>query len=159
MLYGLRSDIREVMYGDVDAVHALNRGLQRASGASARRDAAHRPTAERFEGTYDLTPLARSPDNVSLTFLRKTAALLAQRHIRAFAVLTPTNHALLHAYIDSPAYDENLRSVTALLERRGITVLDYDRSIPAAQFVDNDHLTAAGNRTFAALIASALRFP
>jgi hypothetical protein len=158
-LYGLRSDLREVMYGDVDAVHALNRGLQSVSGTSARRNAAHRPTAERFEGTYDLTPLSSSPDNVSLTFLRKTADLLAERHIRAFAVLTPTNHALLRAYIDSPAYDENLRSVTTLLERRGITVLDYDRSIPSAQFFDNDHLTAEGNRSFAALMSRAIRFP
>ena len=157
-LYGLRSDLRELMYGDVDAVHALSRGLERLSGASARRDAAHRPTAERFEGTYDLTPLARSPDNVSLTFLRKTVELLAERHIRAVAVLTPTNHALLHAYIDSPEYRENLRSLTSLMERRGITVLDYDRSIPAAQFFDNDHLTAEGNRSFAALMSGAIGF-
>jgi len=155
-LYGLRSDLREVLFGDVDAAHALNRVLQRASGAKARQDAAHRPTAERFEGTYDLTPLSQSPDNVSLTFLRKTADLLAERHIRSFAVLTPTNHALLHAYVDAPVYDENLRYVKTLMERRGITVLDYDRSIPAAQFFDNDHLTANGNRSFAELMSGAI---
>ena len=155
-LYGLRSDIREVLYGDVDAVHALNRELQRVSGARSRQDAAHRPTAERFEGTYDLTPLSQFSDNVSLAFLRKTADLLAARHIRSFAILTPTNHALLHAYVDVPVYDENLHYAKSLMERRGITVLDYDRSIPQAQFVDNDHLTARGNRSFAALISGAI---
>jgi hypothetical protein len=153
LLYGLRSDVRELVFGDVDAVHALNRLLQRASGAAAREDAAHRPTADRFEGTYDLTPLATTPDNVSVVFLRKIGALLAQRHVRAYAVLTPTNHALLHDYIDVPAYGRNLRYTTALLRRNGVTVLNEDRAVPADQFIDNDHLTIRGNRTLAGLLA------
>ncbi len=155
-LYALRSDLREVVFDDVDAVHRLDRALKSASGATSRQDAAHRPTADRFEGTYDLTPLAAEPDNVSLVFLRKIADLLAARRVRAFAMLTPTNHALLHDYIDVPVYDENLRYVRALLERRGVTVLDYDRAFGAEQFLDNDHLTVRGNRTFAGLISAAL---
>ena len=158
-LYGLRSDLREVLFGDVDAVHALSRALQRVSGTKLRQDASHRPTADRFEGTYDLTPLSGTPENVSLVFLRKIGDLLAEHHIRSFAVLTPTNHSLLHAYIDVPAYDQNIRYVKTLMERRGITVLDYDRSIPANQFTDNDHLTAQGNRTFARLMSAAIGAP
>ena len=150
-LYGLRSDLRELVFGDVDAVHALNRILQTGSGAAAREAAAHRPTADRFEGTYDLTSLATTPDNVSVIFLRKIGALLAQHHVRAYAVLTPTNHALLHDYIDVPVYAQNLQYTTALLGRTGITVLNEDRAIPADQFIDNDHLTSRGNRTWPAL--------
>jgi hypothetical protein len=155
-LYGLRADLREALYGDVDAVHALQTVLRTATGATARAQADHRATADRFEGTYDLTPLASEPDNVSLVYLGKIGALLAQRHVRAVAILTPTNHALLHDFIDVPVYDKNLRYVTKLLERDGVTVLNDDRAIAAREFFDNDHLTVAGNRAFAARLRSAI---
>ena len=154
-LYGLRTDLRELLFSDVDAVHALQTALETVSGTRARRLAAHRPTPALFEGTYDMTPLA--PSNVGFQFLARIADLLRSEHIRALAILTPTNHALLHDYIDSPEYVANLRASRRALESRGVRVLDLDRAFPASEFIDNDHLTAAGNVRFAGLLREALR--
>jgi lysophospholipase L1-like esterase len=149
-LYALRSDLREALFGDVDAAHALDDLVQRASGAEARAAAAHRPTPDRFEGTYDLSPL--DGKNVAVHFLRETVALLAAERIPAVAILTPTNHSLLHEYIDAPEYRKNLAYVRGLLAAGGVRVLDLDARFPAAEFIDNDHLTARGNRRLAAAI-------
>lgn len=154
-LYGMRTDLREALFGDVDAVHALQTAIEGVSGARARRLAAHRPTAQLFEGTYDLTPL--DPSNVGFRFLRRIADMLRQQNIPAVAILTPTNHTLLHDYIDSPEYAANLRATRRLLESNGIAVLDLDRAFPASEFLDNDHLTEAGNSRLAAVLRAALR--
>jgi lysophospholipase L1-like esterase len=153
-LYALRSDLREALFGEVDAAHALDGLVQRASGAQARSDAAHRPTPDRFEGTYDLSPL--DAQNVSLHFLRETLALLAQQHIPAVAILTPTNHRLLHEFIDAPEYRRNLAYVRNVAESGGARVLDLDARFPAGEFIDNDHLNAAGNRRLADALAPLL---
>jgi lysophospholipase L1-like esterase len=146
-LYAMRADLRYALFGDVDAAHALEAWLERTSGAAARAAALQRHEPGRFEGTYDLAPL--DPANVSVAYLRDTIALLRERHVRAFAILTPTNHALLHAYIDVPEYDRNLAYVRGMLEAGGVRVIDYDRRFAAADFIDNDHLTAEGNRRLA----------
>jgi len=152
--YALRSDLREALFGDVDAVHALDDAIQVASGAKARSDAAHKPTPDRFEGTYDLSPI--DPQNVSLIFLKKILALLARDHIPAVALLTPTNHTLLHEFIDVPEYQKNLAFTRKLLERGGVRVVDLDRTFAAGEFIDNDHLTAAGNQRMAGLLGPVL---
>jgi hypothetical protein len=143
-LYGMRNDLREWLFGDVDAVHVARGAIERVSGTAARRRAAHRPTAEAFEGTYDLTPLNAS--DVSFRFLTLVADLLHRNQIPALAILTPTNHVLLHQYIDTPEYAANLRASTILLRSRGIEVLNLDDAFPGTDFIDNDHLNAAGNR-------------
>jgi len=148
-LYGMRADVRELLFGAPDAATAVQGALGQASGRNARTEAAHRPTAERFLGTYDLAPLAA--DNVEVVFLRKTAALLAAANVPAVAILTPANHALLHDYIDVPDYAAQLRSIRAALGPR-VRVLDYDRAFSAREFIDNDHLTAAGNRRLAEML-------
>ncbi len=152
--YALRSDLREALFGDVDAAHALDNAVQLASGAHARIEAAHRPTPDRFEGTYDLTPL--DAQNVSVVFLRKTVELLATAHVPAVAILTPTNHTLLHEFIDSPQYERNLAYTARLLEKGGVRVINLDRSFTAGEFIDNDHLTVDGNRRLAALLRPVL---
>lgn len=151
-LYAFRSDLREAMFGNVDAVHAFQDVLQSWTGAKARAEEAHRPTADRFEGTYDLTPLVGEPDNVSLTFLRKIGELVQAHRLRAYAVLTPTNHRLLHDYIDVPAYRQNLRYTAALLTHYGVRVVDADAVVPSDEFIDNDHLTVGGNRRLADIL-------
>jgi lysophospholipase L1-like esterase len=154
-LYGMRADVRYALFGDVDAAHALEAWIERRSGAAARAAAAHRPTPDRFEGTYDLSPIDAS--NVSMAFLRDTIALVRADHLKAFAILTPTNHTLLHEYIDVPEYRKNLATVRRALEAGGIGVIDYDRSFRAAEFIDNDHLTASGNERLARLLARDVR--
>ncbi len=153
-LYGMRADLRELLFAHVDAVTAVQDAIDNASGKNARTEAAHIPTADRFEGTYDLSPLTQ--DNIEVVFLRKTVALLHAWGVPAIAILTPTNHALLHDYIDAPEYQDQLAYITKIL-RPTVRVLDYDRSFSAQQFLDNDHLTAAGNRRFAQMLAPYLQ--
>ncbi len=153
-LYAMRADLRESLFGDVDAGHALDGLLERATGAGLRRRAAHRPTASDFEGTYDLTPLDGS--NVSVHFLKRTIALLGAEHIPAIAILTPTNHSLLHPYVDAPEYAANLAYVRGLLARGGVRVVDADRAFGPEDFFDNDHLTAAASARLAARLAREL---
>jgi hypothetical protein len=152
--YALRSDMREAIFGDVDAVHALDDVIQKYSGAKARDAAAHKPTPDRFEGTYDLSPI--DAQNVSLIFLKKTLALLQRDKVPAIAILTPTNHTLLHEFIDVPEYQRNLAFTRKLLESAGVRVVDMDRTFTAPEFIDNDHLTAPGNRRFASLLGPVL---
>jgi hypothetical protein len=137
MLYAMRSDIRETVFGDVPPPPAQPL------------------TPDLFEGTYDLAPL--TPKNVGVTFLAKTADLLRTAHIPAMAFLTPTNHALLHDYIDNRQYRANETYLTRLLRNRGVQVVDLDRAVPTADFLDNAHLTLAGQRLLAALLHDHLR--
>jgi hypothetical protein len=92
-----------------------------------------------------------------VTFLAKTADLLRTAHIPAMAFLTPTNHALLHDYIDNRQYRANETYLTRLLRNRGVQVVDLDRAVPTADFLDNAHLTLAGQRLLAALLHDHLR--
>jgi len=153
-LYAMRADLREALFGDVDAGHALDALLEGVTGAGARRRAAHRPKPSDFEGTYDLTPLDDS--NVSAHFLKRTIALLAAERIPAIAILTPTNHTLLHAYVDGPEYAANLAYVRRSLARGGIVVIDADRAFGPDDFFDNDHLTAAASARLATRVAREL---
>ena len=129
LLYATRSDIRDMLYPAADPP-------------------APRVTAAMFEGSYDLSPLTAR--NVGVRYLERTVSSLRADGIPVVAFLTPTNHTLLHEYIDSGSYDANGRFLQALLQRRGARVVDLDRAFPAQDFIDNDHLTAAGQRRLAA---------
>jgi hypothetical protein len=137
LLYAMRSDIRETVFGDVAPPPA------------------QRLTPDLFEGTYDLAPL--NAKNVGVTYLAKTADLLRAAGIPAVAFLTPTNHVLLHDYIDNRQYETNKTYLMQLLRRRGVRVVDLDRAVPNVEFLDNAHLTIAGQRRLASLLAGALR--
>ncbi len=131
-LYGMRADLRETLYGDPAAAPA--------------------PTV--LEGLYDLSPLDET--NVGVRFLARTLAVLRAERVPVVAFLTPTNHALMHDFIDVPEYRANLAYVRQVCERGGARVLDLDAAFPAALFFDNDHLTAAGQQRLAAVLAAAL---
>lgn len=136
LVYGARADLRAVVTGDIDPVPA------------------RRPTADDFLGTYDLTPLDES--NVAVQYLEKTVDTLHEQKIPVAAFMSPTNHALVHEYIDVPAYRANREYLARLLERRGVIVIDLDQAIPAQDFIDNTHLTADGQRRLAALLLKAM---
>ena len=148
--YGMRADVKDAMFGDTDMAHEVEAAIERLSGAAADLDAAHRPTPEKFEGTYDLAPIGK--DNISFNALLRIGALLRLERIPALAILTPTNHKLLHEFIDDPEYQRNVAKVRDSLRRDGIRVLDVDAAFPAVDFIDNDHLTVAGHRKLAQLI-------
>ena len=149
-LYALRSDLRGAVFGEADAVTALKRTVNRMSGEASRAEALHAPTPERFVGTYDLSELTDA--NVEVRYLHATVALLQRERIRGIAILTPVNHRLLHDYVDVPEYERQRRYVRTILERGGVRVVDYDRAFAAADFLDNDHLTARGNRKLASML-------
>jgi hypothetical protein len=154
-LYGMRNDVREQLFGTPDAITAIRNQIEKMSGETVRAEAAHVPTSDKFLGTYDLSQL--SDANVEVVFLKKFALLLQTEHIPAVAILTPTNHGLLHDYIDTPDYDAQLTYVSVLLRRHGIRVLNYDRAFKPDEFFDNDHLTVAGNEHLSALLQSDVR--
>jgi hypothetical protein len=150
-LYAMRADLREAIFSNSDAGHALQGAFEAWNGTAARKAAAHRPTPDKFEGTYDLSPLDET--NTGVFFLKRTAQAARAARVPAFAILTPANHRLLHDYIDVPEYRAQLRFVTRLLHAYGVRVLDYDRAFAPDEFLDNDHLTAAGNAHLARLLA------
>jgi hypothetical protein len=149
-LYGMRADIRDALFNESDAAHRLQDVVESLSGTAAARAAAHRPRPEDFEGTYDLTPLDAT--NSSFEALRQIGTFIEAQHLSAVAILTPTNHALLHDYIDSPAYQANLDATRRCLRSHGIRVLDLDAAFPQQDFIDNDHLTVAGNARLARIL-------
>jgi hypothetical protein len=135
-VYAFRSDLREWLFGDTPSV------------------ALPRLNADLFAGVYDLVPLDES--NVGVHFLEKTADALRSARVPLVAFMTPTNHALLHDYIDNALYRNNEAYLRRLLEARGARVVDFDRAVPADEFFDNAHLTAAGQERLARLLASSL---
>jgi hypothetical protein len=82
--------------------------------------------------------------------------LLRVERIPAVAILTPTNHTLLHEYIDAPQYRSNLAYVRRILTGNGVRVVDLDSAFGPHDFFDNDHLTAAANHRFARTLAEDL---
>jgi HAMP domain-containing protein len=126
--YAMRADIRATIFGSSDPP-------------------VHRPAPDELVGSYDLTPL--DGRNVGVHFLDKTVDLLHAQGFRIVAFLTPTNHELLHDYIDNDAYRENTHFLITDLERRGAHVTDLDDTLPASQFFDFDHLTPEGQRSLA----------
>jgi hypothetical protein len=135
--YAMRSDVRETLAGD-DLTPP-----------------AHVPTADDLDSTYDLSSL--TPANVGVHFLIDTADVLRAHAIPAVAFFTPTNHRLVGEYIDNPQYRARAAYIRALLERRGVRVLDLDRAISADEFYDEVHLTARGQQHLAMLLEPAIR--
>jgi hypothetical protein len=138
LLYAMRADIRETLYHEGDPP-------------------APRVSAAAYEGSYDLSPLTAR--NAGVRYLEQTVALLRADGISVVAFLTPTNHTLLHEYIDSGSYDANGAFLRRLLQRAGARVVDLDRAFPTREFMDNDHLTAAGQRRLAASLEPLLHQP
>lgn len=152
--YALRSDLREHLFGSDDAAGALASAVHRITGESATESALHQPTPDRFLGTYDLAPIA--PDNIALQYYRSFVNRLCANHIPSLLFLTPTNHRLLHEYIDDPSYDENLARLAHAPHCSEVRIVNWDRAIPYDEFMDNDHLTPAGQQRLARLIDKAL---
>ncbi len=152
--YGMRSDVRDVLFGDVDAAHMVAKVVHDLSGASRTLEASHHATADKFEGTYDLSTLTNG--NVQYAALSDLAALIEREHLPTIAILTPTNHRLLHDYIDVAPYQKNLRLVRSVLRSHNVRVIDLDAAFPPEDFLDNDHLTIEGNRKLAAILDHAV---
>jgi hypothetical protein len=152
--YALRSDLREKLFGSDDAAGALLALAHHLTGESATEAALHTPTADRFLGTYDLSPIGS--DNVAFEYYRSFVDTLCRNQIPSLLFLTPTNHRLLHEYIDDPNYDENIARLEHIPHCSDVRIVNWDRAIPSRDFLDNDHLNPQGQRLLAKLISGAL---
>ena len=150
--YRYRTDIRQLLFGDADAASRLSTIAQDLSGRSARQTAIDAPTADKYLGTYDLTPITAA--NASLHYTALTLRALHARGIPVLAFATPANHALLHDTIDVPEYDANRARVAAAARADGARVVDYDRAFAGDAFFDNDHLKAGPTRALAERLAA-----
>ena len=136
LLFAMRADIRETLYPQRESAPLLH------------------PGESAFEGEYDLSPL--DPQNVGVHFLMETVNFLRQQNVRTIAIMTPTNHGLLHDYIDGSEYRDNNLYLQRLLRRDGAEVVDLDRVFPTSEFYDDVHLTAAGQRKLASILSDVL---
>ncbi|HET9393774.1 MAG TPA: hypothetical protein VFO29_09700 [Candidatus Rubrimentiphilum sp.] len=136
VLYAMRADLREMLQPVPDTLPVRH------------------PTADLFEGEYDLTPL--TDGNVGVRYLEKTVDALRRARIPIVAFMTPTNHTLLHSYIDGPEYGENLRFLQRMLERHGARVLNLDRAFSGKDFYDYAHLRATAQIRLAQILGREL---
>ena len=146
-LYRFRSDLREQIFGTDDMASALANLATRLTGTAAAEDLVHRPTPDKFLGAYDLAPIDRQ--NVGMQFYRSLLRELCAAKIPTLVFLTPTNHVLLHDYIDVKEYDENLGRLMAVPHCAHATIINLDRLEPSNMFLDNDHLNRKGQRVLA----------
>lgn len=153
-LYGSRVDIHQALFGDADAATALQTHVNTFLQVSTLTLKPAQEPSVPYAEMYDLTPL--SSENVSFAYTQHFLEMLAANHIPAIAILPPTNHALLHNYIDVPAYSANLRRLEHLCHLYGATVLNLDHRIPQKEFIDNTHLTKKGNGAVAQAVAPAI---
>ena len=153
--YAYRVDLRMRIFGTDDMASALSDEAAYLAGSAQRKEALHRVTAQRFFATYDLTPLDST--NVAYQRLASLGSTLRRERIPAIAFITPTNHQLLHAYIDNPDYVYNVKQVERLLRSYRVRVSNLDAAIPAQEFIDNDHMTPSGNLRLANLLAPRIR--
>lgn len=135
LMYAMRSDIRETWYGDPAP-------------------ALPRLTQDLLMGTYDLTPLDTT--NVGVSYLNKAFDVFRDMGVPVIAFTTPTNHRLMHQYIDGPDYAANDEFLVQDAKRHGARVLDLDKAMPAGVFIDESHLTPPGQQRLAKIFTSAI---
>jgi hypothetical protein len=128
-MYAMRSDLRAYLFGDTDE----------AKGPP--------PSADQFEGTYDLGAYQKS--NLSVRFSIEALTVLRKSRIPVLAFMTPTNHRLVHDFIDNVSYRQNARFLRETFMDSGARVIDLDERFPADVFIDNDHLEVNGQRMLA----------
>ncbi len=154
-LYRLRADLREQFFGTDDMAGALVKATENLTGTAAARELGHRPTADKFLATYDLAPITQA--NVNMQYYLRLVRKLCKTKTPSVIFLTPTNHRLLHDYIDVPEYDANLSRLTSVPHCPGIAIVNLDRAVPARMFLDNDHLDPQGQQVLAARLLPFIR--
>lgn len=100
---------------------------------------------------YDNDPLDSFP-NPALFFARELVRFLNAHEIRALVFLTPLNHVMLRQYIDTAAFDVNVRRIDALFSGQGFIYRNYQDLLSGDLFTDDDHLTSAGSARLAEVL-------
>lgn len=108
-------------------------------------------SGERYAPNYQFIPI---PSKEALNYLatEELAAWLGRHpQLPAMVLLSPQNHALVGAYTGQPEYQKLTAAIGDCFRTKGVRYVSYDRdpAISAEMFLDNDHLTAEGNRALA----------
>lgn len=86
---------------------------------------------------------------------------LQRRHARAVFFISPLNVSALVGFgvLDRRLYDTNLAIIRAVVEKHGLTLIDWNQpktELPSALFADATHTTDAGSVVFARRLYEAL---
>jgi hypothetical protein len=95
----------------------------------------------------------RSTDS-ELRMLDLLCARLERRHAKAVLFISPLNIGALVGFqvFDRRLYDANVAIIRAVVEKHGLTLIDWNRpsnELPSALFADATHTTDAGSAFFA----------
>jgi hypothetical protein len=130
-LFAMRADLREAIFGAADPkpppMSAVDRGR-----------------------LYAVPPL--DTKNVSVRYLGKTLDVLHGMGTPVTAFAAPVNHAAFGTALANATYRANGAYLRRMLERRGVRFLDLDGALGSADFEDEVHLNASGQRHLAALL-------
>lgn len=124
----------------------------------------NRPWSERglkpsqFRAHYDLVPPGAPEATNLLASAHLSRYLGAHPELPVTVVELAQNHALVGQWTASPEYAALQDGVAARFTKAGVRVLRYDRhpALRSSDFIDQDHLSAEGNRRLAALLAADL---
>lgn len=175
-LFQQRRRVSERLFGEENGARPPRQALRERATELARHihgspdhsteDAArrNRPWFERglspahYRAHYDLVPPG-TPEATNQLASARTARFLAEQPGLGVRVLEiPQNHALVGRWTGSAAYSALQDQTAQRFAATGTRVLRYDRTpaLRSEHFLDLDHLTAEGNRAFAALLAADL---
>jgi len=95
-----------------------------------------------------------SPADSELRMLDLLCADLQRRHARAVFFLSPLDMEMLVGFgvLDRKQYDANAAAIRAVVERHGLTFIDFNQpglALPSSAFADMTHTTDAGSALLA----------
>jgi hypothetical protein len=95
-----------------------------------------------------------SPADSELRMLDLMCVDLQRRHTRAALFLSPLDMEMLEGFevLDRRQYDANAAAIRAVVERHGLTFIDWNQpglALPSSAFADMTHTTDAGSALFA----------
>ena len=150
-----------------DRLRALPLHRPPARGTSPTAAAADSPwhvrgmTASHFASSYDLIPTASDLAVNWQATVELARWLAAHRDLAVQVQQVPQNHHMMAAYTGTPAYRALSDQLAALFAAAHLPYVSHDGApqLTRDHFQDLDHLTAAGNRALAALLADDLLQP
>jgi hypothetical protein len=116
-------------------------------------------TQAQFAASYDVVPLD-SPEATNFQLTQRLAQQAGQLkgQIPTLVLVSPQNQAMLGALLQTPSYQQLTSALQSTFAAHSVPLLQLDRdpAFLSSMFLDQDHLTRAGNQLLAARLAEAL---
>jgi lysophospholipase L1-like esterase len=116
-------------------------------------------TQAQFAASYDVVPLD-SPEATNFQLTQRLAQQAGQLkgQIPTLVLVSPQNQAMLGALLQTPSYQQLTSALQSTFAAHSVPLLqlDRDQAFVSSMFLDQDHLTRAGNQLLAARLAEAL---